>query len=64
MENNTMVAGQKVINDRPFTTPTGIHFPAGSAFIVDLVGRSTRCISEIGGAGVWISDGLFLAGGK
>ncbi len=62
---NTMNAGDKVTNDRAFTNPIGIHFPAGSVFTVVMGGttggRSIKLSADQCGSVVWISDGLFLA---
>lgn len=43
-----------------FTSPIGVHFPAGTVFVVNLVGVSTRCHAERCGSIAWVSDGCFL----
>lgn len=63
MANTQHTVGQKLTNDKAFTTPTGVHFPAGSVFVVNLVGVSTRCHHEVSQTIVWISDGAFLTNG-
>lgn len=49
-----LVVGEVIVNDRPFTSPIGAHFAAGEQFLVEIVGRSTRC-SHLGtGSVVWV----------
>lgn len=61
--NTPFTVGQKLTNEHAFTTPTGVHFPKGSVFVVNLIGVSTRCHHETTQTIVWISDGCFLSNG-
>lgn len=56
--------GDRITNERAFTSPIGVHFPAGTVFIVvhggTPGGRSIMLYAERCGSIAWISDGLFL----
>lgn len=52
--------GTKVTTPVAFTTPTGIHFPAGTIFTVHISGRSSLLVADRCGSVVWVSDGCFL----
>lgn len=64
MEKTHYTVGEKVTNERNFTSALGTHFPAGTIFTVaiggDTAGRSILLYADRCGSGVWISDGLFL----
>lgn len=62
-DNSLMQINNVVTNTAAFTTPTGIHFRAGSRFTINLVGeRNARCHAEQCGSVVWfdINEGVFV----
>ena len=58
--------GDKVTTREGFTSPIGIHYPAGTVFTVEIGGQTAgrsialRCDGPCASR-AWISDGLFLA---
>lgn len=58
----SLTAGNVIINNKAFISPTGVHFRAGTEFIVARVGNvNTLCYAKVCGSLIWLADGRTFA---